>query len=272
MDVAQERQFGAGERVFSNDTRWGAFDRWATFLGFAHHLPRGGKDVLVPDPTEAIRHAIPSVLTAQQLEIGVVIEELGRRIPVLDGGTYRRDVEARMRPEAVQSGSDLLSPSLAYALLRLRDEQFIVLEDLARPITEGPTPRALRPGADDHACVPCFNHRDAEAKTVTDPFQGYVCWTPANVNDTVVVDAVNPSPAVFLATHRPSQMLRRDFSATEGGTLIDEEQLLQDFLAPNPGLLFLPDHRGIRHRQIAPRAVAPPAPAPRRQPQGRLHP
>ena len=73
-----------------------------------------------------------------------------------------------------------------------------------------------------------------------DPFQGYVCWTPANVNETVVVDAVNPSPAVFLATHRTSQMLRRDFSAAEGGTLIDEEQLLQDFLAPNPGLLFLP--------------------------------
>jgi hypothetical protein len=75
---------------------------------------------------------------------------------------------------------------------------------------------------------------------VTDPFQGYVCWTQTKVNETVVVDAVNPSPAVFLATHRPSQMLRRDFSAVDGGTLIDEEQLLQDFLVPNPGLLFLP--------------------------------
>jgi hypothetical protein len=75
---------------------------------------------------------------------------------------------------------------------------------------------------------------------VTDQFRGYVCWTAANVNETVVVDAVNPSPAVFLATHRPSQMLRRDFSAAEGGTLIDEEQLLRDFLASNPGLFFLP--------------------------------
>jgi hypothetical protein len=75
---------------------------------------------------------------------------------------------------------------------------------------------------------------------MTDQFRGYTCWTPADVNDTVVVDAVNSSPAVFLATHRPSQMLRRDFSATQGGTLIDEEQLLLDFLVPNPGLLFLP--------------------------------
>ena len=75
---------------------------------------------------------------------------------------------------------------------------------------------------------------------MTDPFKGFTCWTPADVNDTVVVDAVNSSPAVFLATHRPSQMLRRDFLATQGGTLIDEEQLLLDVLAPNPGLLFLP--------------------------------
>ena len=42
---------------------------------------------------------------------------------------------------------------------------------------------------------------------MTDQFRGYVCWTAANVDETVVVDAVNPSPAVFLATHRPSQML-----------------------------------------------------------------
>ena len=53
---------------------------------------------------------------------------------------------------------------------------------------------------------------------MTDSFRGFVCWSPARVNETIVVDAVNSSPAVFLATHRPSQMLRRDFSATAGGT------------------------------------------------------
>jgi hypothetical protein len=130
VDVAQERQFPAGVRIFSNDTRWGAFDRWATFLGFGSSLPRAGKTVLVPDPTEAIRHAVPSVLTSQRMEIGVVIEGLGNRIPVLDGGTYRRDVETRMKPEAILSRDDLLSPSLAHALFRLREERIIVLEDL----------------------------------------------------------------------------------------------------------------------------------------------
>lgn len=75
---------------------------------------------------------------------------------------------------------------------------------------------------------------------MSESFQGFVCWSAADVNDTIVVDAVNSSAAVFLATHRPSQMLRRDFSVAAGGVLIDEEQLLEEFLAPNPGLLFVP--------------------------------
>jgi hypothetical protein len=146
VDVAQEQQFGVGEGVFSNDTRWGAFERWSTFLGFSAHLPRGGKAVLVPDPTEVVRHVIGSVLSTQRLEIGVAIEELGQRIPVLDGGTYRREVEARMRPEAVRSASDLLSPSLAHALLRLRDERVIMLEDLADAPLKVRLPERFGPG------------------------------------------------------------------------------------------------------------------------------
>ena len=131
IQVVEVRQFGAdGERVFSNDTRWGSFCRWATFLGFSRYLPRNGKDILVPDPTDAIRHIVPSLLTEQRQEIGIVIEELGRRVPVLDGGSYRREVESRMKPEAVRSAAGLLSSSLAHALLRLREERFIVLEDL----------------------------------------------------------------------------------------------------------------------------------------------
>lgn len=76
---------------------------------------------------------------------------------------------------------------------------------------------------------------------MAEDFRGYQCWTGQHVNDTVVVDAVNSSPAVFLATHRPTPVFRRDFSTySSGGSLIDEEQLLDEFLGPNPGLLFLP--------------------------------
>lgn len=131
VDLVQEAQFAASERVFSNDTRWGAFTRWATFLGFAIRMPRDTKTVLVPDPTAAIREVGAALLRSGRTDITVFVEELGRTLPVLDGGEYRRAVEARMRPDAVAASSDQLSPSLAHALLRLRDERFLVIEDLA---------------------------------------------------------------------------------------------------------------------------------------------
>ena len=131
VDTAQERQFESSERIFSNDTRWGAFTRWATFLGFGRFLPTDAKEVLVPDPTDALRDVLPTMLSPQRQEVLPVVEALGRRLPVLDGGRYRREVEARMRPGAVHSASDLLSPSLSHALLRLRDEGLILLENLA---------------------------------------------------------------------------------------------------------------------------------------------
>jgi hypothetical protein len=131
VDIVQERQFPAGERVFSNDTRWGAFDRWASFLGFGVHIPRDNKSVLLPDPTEAVRDVLPDVLARNRQQAAPVVEELGRRIPVLDSGKYRREVEDRMRPDAVIASADQLSPSLTHALLRLRDERALVIEDLA---------------------------------------------------------------------------------------------------------------------------------------------
>lgn len=164
-DVAQQRQFGEGDLIFSNDTRWGAFDRWATFLGFGSRLPRSSqltrdKDVLVPDPTEVIRRVIPSVLSGPRQEIGVVVERLSQRIPVLDGGSYRREVEARMKPETVRGSAEELSPSLAHALLRLRDEKFIVLEDLADAPLKVRLPEGFGPGRTiTHASLADKNRR-----------------------------------------------------------------------------------------------------------------
>ena len=145
VDLVQEAQFTASERVFSNDTRWGAFTRWATFLGFAVRIPRGTKTVLVPDPTAAIRDVAATLLSSERSEINVFVEELGRTLPVLDGGDYRRAVESRMRPDAVAASTDQLSPSLAHALLRLRDERFLVIEDLADAPTKMRLPGGFGP-------------------------------------------------------------------------------------------------------------------------------
>jgi len=131
VDLVQERQFTASEQVFSNDTRWGAFARWAAFLGFVVRVPREGRTVLIPDPTAAIRDVAPPLLGSERVEVNSFVEELARALPVFDGGEYRRAVEARMRPDVVTASSDQLSPSLAHALLRLRDERVLVIEDLA---------------------------------------------------------------------------------------------------------------------------------------------
>jgi hypothetical protein len=131
VDLLQERQFTASEQVFSNDTRWQAFARWAAFLGFVVRIPRDSRTVLIPDPTAAIRDVAPPLLAGERMEVNLFVEDLARRLPVLDGGEYRRAVEARIRPDAVAASSDQLSPSLAHALLRLRDERVLVIEDLA---------------------------------------------------------------------------------------------------------------------------------------------
>ena len=68
-----------------------------------------------------------------------------------------------------------------------------------------------------------------------------VCWDRVEVPKTVVVDAVMPSDAVFLATHQPTQLLRRKFGQRAGGEVVGEEDFLSDFLATeNNGLLLTP--------------------------------
>jgi len=130
VDVAQDRQFINSDRLFSNGTRWGSFVRWARFLGLAEELSTG----LIPDPTRAIRAVLNDVLedlrSGGLLPVADFLGRLGRRLPILDGGPYRKAVEERMRANTVPTGL-ALSPALSHALLRLRDERRVRLESLA---------------------------------------------------------------------------------------------------------------------------------------------
>ena len=65
------------------------------------------------------------------------ITALGKVIPVLDGGSYRKLVEERMDSKPPSSGdADTLSASLSLALLRMKDEGVI---DLRRASDSAPT-------------------------------------------------------------------------------------------------------------------------------------
>lgn len=136
VDAVELRQFSGEDRVFSNNTRWGAFQRWSKFLGFSRdltHVSRDGrtlKAVLVPDPTEAIRRVLADMLDIQPQEISVLIGRLRDRIPVLDGGTYCQQVSERMT-QHTQRNTDVVAPAIAHALRRLEVDQVINLTNPA---------------------------------------------------------------------------------------------------------------------------------------------
>jgi hypothetical protein len=134
----QERDFGPRQSLdpdaddpsgwpISNATRWNAFRRWACSLGFAWVSPKGN---LVPDPTPAIRHTLPTVFDDESvLPARDFVERLGAAVPVLDLGGYRQFVESNWRrPQPEQPN---LSSPLSDALERLRAEGRLVFEDRA---------------------------------------------------------------------------------------------------------------------------------------------
>lgn len=134
----QQRQLGQEQRnwVFSNDTRWPAFIRWAVYLGFGWTLgvPKTGNAaaqlLFVPDPTEAIRDVMPRIAQkpGAKLSLPEFLQLLASELPVLDGGTYRDAVLERIAARTLAlPNSDELSTSLANALLRLADEEVITL-------------------------------------------------------------------------------------------------------------------------------------------------
>ena len=71
-------------------------------------------------------------------------------------------------------------------------------------------------------------------------FSGFVCWQPECLKDVIVADAVTPSPAVFLATHTPIELYRREFGDSGASQRCSEEEFLQDFLREDADMLLLP--------------------------------
>jgi hypothetical protein len=138
-------QFGSDEgarSILQNSYRWPPFVRWARYLGFMSFVPikDGGP---CPDPTEAIRDALPEVhvdLGGGEVELPRLVTALAKAIPVLDGGSYRKLVEQHMdnKPRSAGDG-ETLSASLSFALLQLKDGGVLEL----RRASDSPAMRAL---------------------------------------------------------------------------------------------------------------------------------
>ncbi len=146
VDTLQQSTLEPGYSAFVNDTRWAGFAAWAPFLGFGWSAV---SRALLLDPTQAIRHQLPQIFGEEtELTQRQFFDRLAERLPVLDGGTYRLEVEAKFlagRWERPAEG--VLSESLSAALERLSAAGILHLEDRAdaeRKTLTGPAGRQTR--------------------------------------------------------------------------------------------------------------------------------
>jgi hypothetical protein len=113
--------------IANESVRWPGFRSWAVYLGFGWDTYKLG---FMPDPSVAIRAAIPTVFHATvELDQSSFLHGLAWQIPVLDGGRYRSEVEGKIERAAWHPPPEgQLSASLSLALLRLEREGVIRLD------------------------------------------------------------------------------------------------------------------------------------------------
>ena len=136
VKAAQEADFGSRQArgdddaagwPIANDERWRPFQRWACSLGFAWRTPTRR---LVPDPTVAIRDALPKIFGQEQtLDGEAFIAVMGVELPVLETGIYRKFVQQNWK-RPVQA-DHVLTSATTDAIQRLVTEGLLKLEDRA---------------------------------------------------------------------------------------------------------------------------------------------
>jgi hypothetical protein len=111
-----------------NDAELPVALEYGHFLGFLEPCD-GGRFVV--DPTTIVSTALPKVLRSNEsMPLAECIDELGKTIPVLDGGRIRIEVEAAMEEGGfVPNPPGKISMSLSHALYRLRLAGMIKLEE-----------------------------------------------------------------------------------------------------------------------------------------------
>lgn len=111
--------------ILRNDVRWNGLQAWMTYIGFA----RGGAQ-LTPDPTAAVKDVLTDVFDGETTLTAIdFVKQVAIRLPVLDGGAYRVELEGVLDPAAWRRPAEnRLSSSLSRALKRLAAEGLIAME------------------------------------------------------------------------------------------------------------------------------------------------
>ena len=129
VDTVVRSQIEAGRFVFLNDTRWTGLRSWARYLGFA----TGTGSSFLFDPTIVVRSQLKEVIQENEsLNADEFVSRIAARIPVLDKGIYRIEVEQALKKQTWRApATDHLSSSLSIALRRLQKQGTIALESMA---------------------------------------------------------------------------------------------------------------------------------------------
>jgi hypothetical protein len=126
VDV-ESRQYVDPERfIVQNNVRWSGLRAWASYLGFLCRSP--GQLV---DPTAALKEDLPLVFgDRSELTVSEFRQLCAQVLPVLDGGSYRTEVERSLNVSAWSGPTrpELMSTSLSRAIWRLRGSGWIALE------------------------------------------------------------------------------------------------------------------------------------------------
>ncbi|WP_345634009.1 protein DpdG [Rugosimonospora acidiphila] len=118
------------EWAIQNDTRWGAFSRWAPALGFATPLFVRSRSCLVPLPVVAIEDALVD-LPLDRLPVDDFLARLARRIPVIHGGAVRTSLVARLESDPDPGvTSEAVDSSVGQALRILEGRGRLLFERL----------------------------------------------------------------------------------------------------------------------------------------------
>jgi hypothetical protein len=127
----EQSQLPDSERVLQNNTRWGALKAWSNFLGFGITGTRPTRGTLLADPTLALQKTLPQIFKEDvELDQERFLQRIAKALPVLDRGTYRMEVEARINKAVWQPlRSDQVSTSLSRALIRLDTAKLLRLDD-----------------------------------------------------------------------------------------------------------------------------------------------
>jgi len=116
-------------RIFQNDTRWVGFKAWASFLGFGWRSAVPQKNTLIIDPRVAVQDALSDLYAdSRELPANEFFQKLTKRLPVVDGGQYRKEVEAKISTANWEKpGSNEISTSLSRALMQLHETGVITM-------------------------------------------------------------------------------------------------------------------------------------------------